>query len=70
LRMNSITLTGSNAGDFFVTSNCGATLAVGTNCTVSVKFKPSATGTRVASLKITDNALSRMQSINLQGVGK
>jgi hypothetical protein len=70
LRMNSISLTGLNAGDFLVTNSCGASLLVGTNCTISVKFKPSATGTRVATLKVTDNALSRTQLINLQGVGK
>ncbi len=34
------------AGDFAVTSNCGATLAAGATCTATVTFKPSATGAR------------------------
>jgi len=48
------TLSGTNAGDFSVTSTtCGATLSVGQSCTVSVRFAPSAAGVRTASLVVS-----------------
>jgi hypothetical protein len=69
LTISSIAITGTNSGDFSQTNTCGASLAVGTNCSVSVTFKPTATGARSASLTITDNAANSPQSVSLTGTG-
>ena len=69
LTITAIAITGANASDFAQTHTCGASLAVGANCTFSVTFKPSATGTRSASLSVTDNAVGSPQLVPLSGVG-
>lgn len=70
VNFSSITVTGPDAADFLATTACGKSLAVGTNCTVSVKFRPSAKGTRTAQLQIKDNALHGTQIVALQGTGR
>lgn len=72
LTISSISVAGANAGDFPETNTCPpspAALAVGANCTISVKFQPSAAGTRTAAVAITDNASGSPQSIPLSGIG-
>src|SRR5207237_5895823 len=56
LSISGIAITGTNSGDFTQTHTCGASLAAGTSCAISVTFKPTATGTRTASVAVTDNA--------------
>jgi hypothetical protein len=56
------------SGDFAVSGNtCGATLAAGTACAVSVTFTPTAAGTRNGTLAITDSVGT--QTATLTGVG-
>src|SRR5262249_2862453 len=69
LTISSIAISGTNAGDFAQTNNCSATLNVNTSCTISVTFTPSATGTRTASVIVTDNAAGSPQSVALGGAG-
>jgi hypothetical protein len=67
--LNSIVI--STTGDFSVsTTTCGASLAAKTNCTISVVFKPTATGTRTGTLHVADNASNSPQVSNLTGTGK
>lgn len=47
---NSISINGTNAGDFSEVSNCGALLSTGGSCYVEVTATPSAVGSRSASL--------------------
>lgn len=56
LSITSIAVTGANNGDFSQTNNCGSSVAASANCSISVTFKPTAAGTRTASVTITDNA--------------
>ncbi|MGA8029357.1 MAG: choice-of-anchor D domain-containing protein, partial [Bryobacteraceae bacterium] len=56
LTISNIAFTSTDAGDFSQTNNCGASLAAGSSCTVSVTFKPAASGTRTANLTFTDNS--------------
>ncbi|MET7424854.1 choice-of-anchor D domain-containing protein [Dactylosporangium sp. NPDC005555] len=42
----------SVAGDYSQTNTCGTTIAAGANCTVSVTFRPTVTGTRTGSLTV------------------
>jgi hypothetical protein len=69
LTLTSITFTGTNAGDFSQTNNCGSSLAAGANCSISVTFKPTATGARSATLTVTDNAPGSPQTAALTGTG-
>jgi len=65
----SIGLTGGSADDFALTTTCGATLAVKATCTLSVKFKPVASGSKSASVQLTDDAAKSPQSITITGTG-
>jgi hypothetical protein len=70
LTFSSFAISGANAGDFAQGNNCGTNLSGGHSCTISVTFTPSATGTRNASLSISDNGGGSPQSVTLQGTGK
>ncbi|MCU1386216.1 MAG: hypothetical protein JWL71_4913 [Acidobacteria bacterium] len=66
LNVTSIT----TAGDFALVRNCGATVASGTSCGVSVSFTPTATGTRTGSLSFVDDASGSPQIVTLTGTGQ
>jgi len=72
LTISSVTISGANGKDFTETNNCGGSLAAGKACTVTVVFKPSATGNRAGVLSIYDNDSdsSSPQSVSLAGLGK
>lgn len=71
LKLTNISLTGTNASDYRITSNnCPTSLAAGATCMVSVDFTPSATGTRTASVQFTDNGGGSPQLEPLTGVGQ
>ena len=54
--ITSISLTGTNSGDFAIATNtCGTSLPANSQCTISVNFTPSGSGNRVAQLSIVDN---------------
>lgn len=67
LLITSVTVTGTNAGDFNQTNTCGSSLPVGNNCTYSVTFSPTGTGSRTASLIISENAVDNPQTVSLSG---
>lgn len=67
LSVSSIAVSGTNAGDFSQTNNCGASIAAGANCTMSVTFKPTAAGTRTAGVVVTDSAPGGSQTVPLSG---
>jgi probable HAF family extracellular repeat protein len=69
LTISSIAITGTNAGDFAQTHTCGSSLAAGASCSISLTFKPTASGTQTASLSITDNAHGSPQTVSLTGRG-
>src|SRR2546426_10780824 len=72
LTINSIALTGANAGDFTKSTNCGGTLNAASNCSITVQFKPTAAGTSNAALAITDNnggVAQSVQTVSLTGTG-
>ena len=57
----------SVSGDFSQTNTCGSSIAAGGSCTVSVKFAPTATGTRTGSLTV--NAGGVTNTVSLSGTG-
>jgi hypothetical protein len=54
-------------GDFAETTTCTSTLAASGKCTVTVTFKPTATGTRVGTLTI--NLSAGTHTVSLGGIG-
>ena len=62
----------TTSGDFSQTNTCGSSVTAGANCTISVAFAPTATGTRSGTLTITDNsnlAAGSTQTASLKGTG-
>jgi hypothetical protein len=58
----------SVTGDFSQTNTC-TSIAVGGSCTVSVKFTPTAGGTRTGTLTVASNANNSPLSVGLTGAG-
>lgn len=69
LRISNIAITGTNAGNFVQTYTCGSSLPAGASCTISVKFKPTVSGTRYAALSVTGNAAGNPHKVTLSGIG-
>ena len=62
----------ATSANFGVTNNCGASVAVGANCSIYVTFAPTAVGNLYGTLTVTDNnngAASTTQVVPLSGVG-
>ncbi|HWG60800.1 MAG TPA: choice-of-anchor D domain-containing protein, partial [Streptosporangiaceae bacterium] len=57
----------ATSGDFSQTNTCGSSIAANGSCTVSVKFSPTAAGTRTGSLTI--NAGGVTNTVSLTGTG-
>ncbi|HEV2351619.1 MAG TPA: choice-of-anchor D domain-containing protein [Terriglobia bacterium] len=57
------------SGDFPQTNNCGASVATGANCTISLTFTPTARGTRNGTLTVASNASGSPNLISLVGTG-
>jgi hypothetical protein len=68
--ISAITTGGANVGDFSQTNTCTAPLPATTGtCSISVIFKPTAAGARVAEVDIADNVTGSPQVIMLTGTG-
>jgi len=59
----------ATTGDFAQTSTCVSPLAAGANCTVSITFTPTATGTRTGTFSISDSDFQSPQNVSLTGSG-
>ncbi|MFJ5269898.1 choice-of-anchor D domain-containing protein [Streptomyces sp. NPDC088358] len=57
----------SAGGDYSQTNTCGSSIAANGSCTVSVKFAPTATGSRNGSLTV--NAGGTTNTVSLSGTG-
>jgi hypothetical protein len=71
LRVDTIALAGANVTDFSLASDgcAGQELLPGSICTLNVRFRPAAIGSRSASLVITDNAAGGPRVVPLSGTG-
>ncbi len=71
LTLSGTSFTGTNAVDFAQSgTTCGGTLGAGLTCTVSIKFTPTAKGSRAAILNVSDSAVTSPQTVALSGTGK
>ena len=67
------TVTSSNPTEFpIVSRTCtdGATVNPGATCTVSVQFKPAASGARNGTITVTSNGTGSPQSFSVSGTGQ
>jgi hypothetical protein len=69
VNITGIMITGAAAADYSQSNNCGASLGAGQSCTVTVRFTPSKTGARNASLQVNDNGGGSPQKVSLSGTG-
>jgi Cep192 domain 4 len=69
LTISGIALGGTNPGDFLKATTCGGSLAAFASCTIPVQFKPTALGSRSATVNVTDNASNSPQSASIAGTG-
>jgi len=65
-----ITSVAASPADFGVLSACGSSVAVGSSCSIGVFFDPTATGARIGTLTVTDNAAGSPQTASLSGSGQ
>jgi len=66
LTLSSIAVT----GPFAATNNCGAALAAGHSCTITVEFQPTGPVSADGTLTLTDNAADTPQRVALHGLGQ
>jgi hypothetical protein len=77
LNLTSITLTGTDTTQFTLGAPTSGTacplgasnLAAGANCKVGVKFSPTTTGAKSASVSFADDAVGSPQTVPLTGMG-
>lgn len=73
LTVSGISLTGANPGDYSFTtvpvSNCGGSVSVGGSCTIQVTFTPTTSGSRTATVSVSDNAAGSPQTATVSGSG-
>jgi hypothetical protein len=67
--ITSISIGGSNAGDFAETNTCRSSLASGANCSISVTFTPAKQGKRSGEISINDNGGCSPQMVAVTGTG-
>ncbi len=69
LPITGISLGGTHPGQFAQTNSCGTQVAAGTSCTISVVFKPTSTGSKSASLRVTASGGATARTVSLSGTG-
>ena len=54
---------------FSQTNSCGTSVAAGSSCTISIRFKPTSAMLQTGTITVTDSAPTSPQTINLRGTG-
>lgn len=69
LTVSSVSMSGTNPGDFSQTNNCSVVL-IGSSCAVEVSFRPSAAGNSTANLVISEtDPITPSLTVPLTGTG-
>src|SRR5437763_13815324 len=55
------------SSEYTVTDTCTSSLAAGADCTISVRFAPSAAGTRMGAISLTASSPGSPQKVSLTG---
>jgi hypothetical protein len=67
--ISGLSFTGTNPSDFSQVNSCGLSVAGGASCNINVTFTPHATGTRAATLNVTESDPLSPQTASLTGTG-
>jgi hypothetical protein len=67
VNISGVSVTGTGASSFTQTNTCGATLAAGGSCTISVMFNAATAGASVATLTVASDAAAGPVSVTLSG---
>jgi len=70
LTISGILFAGADPGDFAETNTCDGSVPAKSKCTISVTFKPTATGARTATLAVSDSANNSPQTVSVTGTGQ
>jgi hypothetical protein len=70
LAFTAIGLIGSSTSDFTEGNTCGASIAVGASCILTMRFAPTAAAARTAAVSISNNGGGSPQKITLTGTGQ
>jgi Tol biopolymer transport system component len=68
LPVQGVSLRGTDASQFSISSSCGATLAVAAGCAIRVTFRPTSVGDKVATLRLVAGD-ERVRTRPLTGTG-
>ncbi len=68
LSIRGIGIVGNNFGDFVETTTCGSSVPANSSCAIDVRFRPTATGLRTASVKVQHDG-GGAQPVELRGRG-
>ncbi len=69
LPITSIAISGGTPAQFSLSHDCGASVAGGSTCTISVTFKPTSTGPKTANITVTAGSGQGIRSVALSGTG-
>jgi beta-lactam-binding protein with PASTA domain len=69
LPIASVALAGNAPSQYTRTHNCPSQLSTGSTCTVQVRFKPTSTGSKPATLVIAPGGGASSKSVTLSGTG-
>jgi dienelactone hydrolase len=67
LTINGVSITGTNAGYFSTTNNCGSSLAASASCQITATFRPKEAGTSDGTLNINDSSSDSPQQVSMVG---
>jgi hypothetical protein len=69
LTISSMSLAGTNAGDFSQNNTCSSSIVGGSTCTITITFKPAALGSRSATLNVSSNGGTATTALSGTGTG-
>ncbi len=69
LNVSGVSFSGTNASDFAQTNTCTSAVQPSATCSVSATFKPSASGSRVASIVISSEGTGGPETVSATGTG-
>ena len=69
ITVKTVSITGTNAAEFAIQNNTCGSVAAGGTCTITLTFTPQATGTRNATLSVSDTDAGSPQTDALTGTG-
>ncbi|MGA2743553.1 MAG: choice-of-anchor D domain-containing protein [Candidatus Sulfotelmatobacter sp.] len=70
VRIGTVSVTGTDPGDFTQSNTCGASVAAKGSCSITVTFTPTAAGARSANVSVTDAGGGSPQTASLSGTGQ